>query len=93
MSDDMRFLLLVTEGPHDVEAIARIFRIRGFRELTNKQDVPDELKGTIPQKYPFNEEGFMDRGVPRPSYVMKDHLCVAIINAGGISRIEKDWLR
>lgn len=87
MSDNMRFVLIMTEGPHDVEAIAKILRLRGYSEKNNKKEIPEALQVFIPKSYPFDVDGHMERGVPRPSFLTADNKYVVIFNAGGISRI------
>ena len=44
MSDNWNFLLVVTEGPHDIATITRVLRLRGYKELENENDVPDHLR-------------------------------------------------
>ena len=87
MSDNWNFLLVVTEGPHDVATITRVLRIRGYKELENENDVPDQLRATIPQKYPFSENGRMDWAVPRPTFLQKAEHFVIISNARGVEGI------
>ena len=31
MSDDLRFSLVISEGPHDVEAAAKVLRLKKFQ--------------------------------------------------------------
>ncbi len=87
MSDNMKFILIMTEGPHDVSAIGKILRIRGFQELDIKQEIPEELQVFIPKQYPFDDNGRMKWAVPRPTYLSKKENYVVIFNVGGISEI------
>lgn len=87
MSDDLRFVLIVTEGPHDVAIIGKIYKFLGYSELERMQDIPTELQVFIPQKYPSGEDGYLNRAVPRPSYFRKENKYIVVENAGGISKI------
>ena len=87
MSDEMRFILIITEGPHDVAAISKVFRVRGYEEINNKNEIPYALQRTIPTTYPFQENGWMDRGVPRPCFLKYGNCYIVIINAGGVDII------
>lgn len=89
MFDDFRFLLIVTEGSHDVEAISRILKIRGFQEIENKKMVPEDLRATIPKEYPFGNDGRMERVVPRPTFLVKLNQYIVVVNTGGVSKIGK----
>lgn len=89
MSDNLKYVMIVTEGPHDVEAVSKVLRLRGYTDRDNINDIPEALHFFIPKQYPFNEEGHMERGVPRPSFLMKEEKWAVIVNAGGISKIVK----
>lgn len=72
MSDNLKYVMIATEGPHDVEAVSKVLRLRGYTDRDNINDIPEALHFFIPKQYPFNEEGHMERGVPRPSFLMKE---------------------
>lgn len=90
MSDDLRYILILTEGPHDVAAISKVLGIRGYVEINVKDEIPEALQITIPTAYPFKENGWMDRGVPRPCF-MKDqedeNRYIVIKGVGGFDKI------
>lgn len=83
MSGEMQFALIITEGPHDSEAIKRIMNLKGFSELRKIDQIPPVLRAMIPQRYPFDKEGNLTWGVPRPLFLKQDNKLLVIINAGG----------
>lgn len=89
MSDDFGFVLMMTEGTHDVETIARILKIMGYRELRKERELPEELTALIPRKYPFQQDGTMDFVVPRPTFLVRDEKYVVVKGTGGLERISE----
>ena len=86
MSDNTSFSVIVTEGVHDVMAIARILQLKGFREARHIKEIPDFLGNIIPKQYPF-EGSELSRRVPYPSFFFREEYWILVSNAGGDSRL------
>ena len=62
MSDDLRFSLVISEGPHDVEAAAKVLRLKKFQRARKLCEVPALLQAVIPRHYPSeNKDGELCR--------------------------------
>ena len=84
MSDKIEpFLLVITEGVHDVNAIAKLFKLRGFTELKKYTDIPSGLIRMIPRQYPSGSGQRLIRLVPHPTFLEQSGRYAAISNANG----------
>ena len=83
----MRNYLIVVEGAHDIALIEKLLQLNGINKRINSgEQLPKVWKRTIPSVFPF-EEGKLDRITPIPSFIMNEHLSVAIKNAGSDKEI------
>lgn len=87
MSDKSPFILIISEGPHDVETISKILRIKGFRELQLEADIPEGLARIIPRQYPNARDHRLIRMVPHPTFLEREGTYAIISNAGGKTRL------
>jgi hypothetical protein len=58
--------LVVVEGAHDAAFFAKLLRRRGFAQVQNLADVPDFWAPLIPNKYPVDPSGRLDRIIVFP---------------------------
>lgn len=86
MSDNSSFSVIVTEGVHDVVAIGKILRLKGFQEAKQIEEIPDFLENIIPKQYPF-EGSELSRRVPYPSFFFCEDYWILVSNAGGDSKL------
>lgn len=89
MSDNRFFSVVVAEGIHDVAAISKILRIRGFQEGQTIEEIPDFLVKLIPTTYPF-EEGRLSRRVPFPSFFFRGEAWILVYCANSDSALAND---
>lgn len=84
MSGDTRFSVVVSEGVHDVMAIVKILRLKGFAEITTVDRIPEPFHRIIQQRYPWQNDGQkLTWTVSHPSFLVKDNYWVLVSNAGG----------
>lgn len=83
MSGKSPFILIISEGPHDVETISRFLRFKGFKELKREGDIPEGLARIIPRQYPNARDHRLIRIVPHPTFLGRDGAYAIISNAGG----------
>lgn len=84
----MKSFLFFVEGIHDINCLARILFINGFKEVHNISHLPEIWKMRVPRAYPFVDNR-LDRFIPIPSYFIKDDLCIVMISANGVEKIIK----
>ena len=82
----MRNFIFFVEGIHDINCIARILLINGFKEVSNINELPELWRVRVPRTYPFVDNR-LDRFIPIPSYFIKNNLCVAMVSANGVGNI------
>ena len=82
----MRNFIFFVEGIHDINCIARILLINGFKEVGNINELPELWRVRVPRTYPFVDNR-LDRFIPIPSYFIKNNLCVAMVSANGVGNI------
>ena len=87
MSDKAPFILMITEGPHDVNAISRILKLKGFKEIYQDDRVPEGLSRLIPRQYPAGKERRLIRIVPHPTFMERKGAYLTISNADGETRL------
>lgn len=92
MSGNAPFILIVTEGVHDVAAISRVLKLKGFRELQMRGEIPDNLRSLIPSKYPLREDGRLSHLVPHPSFLKRGGALAVVSNANGKTEIGRNLL-
>ena len=61
----MRNFIFFVEGIHDINCIARILLINGFKEVSNINDIPEIWRSRVPRTYPFVDNR-LDRFIPIP---------------------------
>ena len=81
----VRYAYLATEGPHDVEFIARLLRLHGLKRITEEKRLDAYWKPLIPRSFPHG--GDLHKRVPVPSFFASGTVSVAVHAAGGDSRI------
>jgi len=84
----MKSFLFFVEGIHDINCVARILFMNGFKEVNNINCLPEIWKVRIPRIYPFIDNR-LDRFIPIPSYFIKDNLCIVMVSANGVEKIIK----
>lgn len=84
----MKSFLFFVEGIHDINCVAKILLMNGFKEVNNISYLPEMWKERIPRAYPFVDNK-LDRFIPIPSYFIKDNLCIVMISANGAEKIIK----
>ncbi len=84
----MKSFLFFVEGIHDINCVAKILLMNGFKEIHNMNNLPKMWKIRIPRVYPFVDNR-LDRFIPIPSYFIKDNLCVVMVSANGVEKIIK----
>ena len=67
----MKSFLFFVEGIHDINCVAKILLMNGFKEIHNMNNLPKMWKIRIPRVYPFVDNR-LDRFIPIPSYFIKD---------------------
>ena len=82
----MKSFLFFVEGIHDINCVAKILFMNGFKEIHNLDKLPQMWKVRIPRVYPFVDNR-LDRFIPIPSYFIKDNLCIVMISANGAEKI------
>lgn len=87
MSDKAPFVLIIAEGPHDVNAISRILTFKGFKELHKDDSVPAGLSRLIPRQYPTGKDRRLIRIVPHPTFMERNGTYLTISNADGETRL------
>ena len=85
----MRSFLFFVEGVHDINCVARILLINGFKEVSNINDIPEIWRSRVPRTYPFVDNR-LDRFIPMPSYFIKNNLCIVMVSANGVGNIIRD---
>ncbi len=83
----MRRILLVTEGPHDVEAIGRLLSKLGANRVQTIDVLDAFWARLVPRRFPY--EGDLLRRVPVPTFFQAETFSVAVHSAIGISQISK----
>lgn len=84
----MKSFLFFVEGIHDINCVARILFMNGFKEVNNINYLPEIWKIRVPRTYPFVDNR-LDRFIPIPSYFIKNNLCIVMISANGVEKIIK----
>ena len=84
----MKSFLFFVEGIHDINCVAKVLLMNGFKEINNINYLPQMWKVRIPRTYPFVDNR-LDRFIPIPSYFIKDNLCVVTVSANGVEKIIK----
>jgi hypothetical protein len=88
MSDEIRFSIVVSEGPHDVESVGKLLRLKGFCEVRQFDGIPEELRAVIPSHYPVKDAcGQLTRFVAHPAFLIRDHYWILLSGAGGAAKL------
>ena len=87
MSDNSPFVLIITEGAHDVEAISRILKLKGFCRLSKYDEIPKGLASIIPRQYPTGKSGILTRLVPHPTFLERNGNYMVVSNANGKTQL------
>ncbi|WP_309892764.1 DUF3226 domain-containing protein [Archangium sp.] len=81
----MRYIYLVTEGPHDVELIGRLLKPHGFRRVQQFEKLEPFWRPLVPRDFPH--QGDLLRRVPVPVFFMAGDCSVAVHVADGVSKL------
>jgi hypothetical protein len=81
----MRRIYIVTEGPHDVEALGRLLSTQGAKRVQIFSELDLFWARLVPRTFPY--EGDLLRRVPVPMFFQAEKLSVAVQSAIGISKI------
>lgn len=81
----MRRIYFVVEGPHDVELIGKLLKLRGLKRVKLLENLDGFWDRLVPRRYPH--EGDLLRRVPVPSFFASADISVAIEVAGGVDKI------
>ena len=81
------YVLIVGEGIHDVAAVVKILKLRGFQELEYLHDLPQLFQLMIPSKYPSEQDDRLRHIVSHPSFLESDKGYVVAHNAGGKDKL------
>lgn len=88
----MKQYIFLVEGSHDLAVIGKILNCIGYRELRNIENISENFRKLIPQKFPFSEKGDLDifNVIPAFFKLKKDNEkeCkeIVIINSNGESK-------
>lgn len=85
----MKNFIFFVEGIHDVNCVARILLLNGFKEANTVDELPEIWKIRIPKNYPFINNR-LDRHIPMPSHFIRGSLCVAVVSSNGATNIVRD---
>ena len=85
MSDKIPFIIIVTEGVHDVYALTRVLKTKGFREIQVISELPKELLSLIPRHYPILKN--LNHFIPHPTFLVRDNKYVVVSNANGKTQL------
>ncbi|MFB5760079.1 DUF3226 domain-containing protein [Paenibacillus medicaginis] len=83
----MRFAYLVTEGPHDVEAIGRVLKLYGIKRVEKLEDLNPIWITLIPKTFP--PDGNLLKRVPIPVFFQNEQYSIAVHAVGGITKLVK----
>jgi len=78
--------LIVVEGPHDIEFVARLLRPAGFTRIQSWEELPEYWRAIVPQKFPVGNDLLARHPVPT-FFRNKSGQTVAVRSANGIDRI------
>lgn len=80
-----RYYYFVVEGVHDVAAIGKILKQKGYVHKKYIQDVDNYWDRLIPKTFPF--EGDLQKRVPVPVFYQNETDSISIVNSGGETNI------
>ena len=86
----MRRTYFVVEGPHDVEAVGRMLRRRGFTRVQKLDQLDEQWRNIIPRRFPAEDLDILKR-VPVPVFFQKGNHTVAVHSAVGVEKIVKTY--
>lgn len=79
--------ILLVEGPHDAEFMARLLTLRGFEQKKKVAAIPDRYQRLIPRDYPAKDEngkeGCLGDPHPVPRFYQEGARWVFILIGGG----------
>lgn len=81
----MRYIYLVTEGPHDVELMGRLLKPHAFQRVGHIKKLDPFWHPLVPRDFPHNGE--LLRRVPVPVFFARGDCSVAVHVADGISQL------
>lgn len=84
----MRSFIFFVEGVHDINCVARILLINGFKEANNIDELPEMWRIRVPRTYPFVDNR-LDRFIQIPAYFIKKNLCVTMVSSNGVGNVIK----
>lgn len=91
MSDNFSFSMIVTEGVHDVQAVSKLLRLKGFQETKTLSHIPRPLQDVIPRTYPWKGGGTeLTWLVTHPSFFSKEDYFILVSNAGGETNLGRN---
>ena len=81
-------IFLLVEGPHDAEFMARLLKLRGFKQQTKLSDIPDRFHKLFPPHFPATEDTPLIERHPVPGFYQKaDQWLVMLVGGGSKSAI------
>ena len=84
----MSNVFIAVEGPQDVEFLAGLFELRGFRKEVMYARLTGEFCGRIINtKFPY--EGDLHKRMPNPMFLTDGTRWIAVQSAGGDTRLER----
>jgi hypothetical protein len=81
----IRYCYIVTEGPQDIEFLARLLKFKNLRKITKFSDLDQFWHPIIPTKFPVDDD--LVKRVPVPTFLQNTELSIALHSANGIDRI------
>jgi hypothetical protein len=84
--------LLVVEGAHDAAVFGHLLAQRGFRQLRLRREFPEFWHPLIPERYPTDANGRLDRVIRVPDFFLRgsgSDSCAVITAGGNIERLVK----
>lgn len=83
---NMRNVVFVLEGAHDVSFIGRLLIGRGFAKASTFSAIPDKWKALYPRNFPWNGD-LLERVARFPEVYQSPGLAIGLINAGSDSQL------
>lgn len=81
MPANITFLLV--EGPHDAEFMARLLKLRGFKQRTTLSAIPAHFQKLFPTDFPATEVTPLIERHPVPGFYQNTHQWLVMLIGGG----------
>jgi hypothetical protein len=81
----MKYGYLVVEGPHDVECVGRLLKLKNIKRVRLLEKLSPYWRRLIPRQFPI--KGDLLKRVPIPTFFQNEEYSIAVHNVGGYTKI------